>query len=1034
MEKKSGKIGEYFKKYKVQILLFFAVFGVKVILNLFIKSMTLATGNDDIGTIASAAFFAGLDWSSVISQTLYYGWGYAMLMAPAFMLTDNVYVIIQIMLGYQAVLFAASIVIAYNILHLLWKIEDKKFCVLSALASNCFFFALVNTNILYNETAIIFLTWLIFYILLKIQIGMAEQKKVWGWTTGLVLCMSYGLTIHTRFIFVWGALFVLLLVYGLLKKQFLGTPWVMISGLIVGYVISDKLNGWMQDALWKANEQEGPLTNSMESVGGKLDNFLELGTDSGLIGFLQGCLGQSTIMYLLSGGLLAVFLVVLVVALKRVCQAIFSKTKTEDGQLLVEEEDVDTQLTTGIIFIGALLVATFLFTIINAVPVLKRAIERDWVSKWFVYSRYWGAACPMAMLLVFAWFKKCKDKVLEKRVWIASTIMMILWGTLFAIFIIPRLIGGKISSALVFQVLLGPTFNPYEARFSVVSFVLLLVFGGIWFVLMLVLAWKRQLAVAATVTMLCGVYIFGYKMIVADVHLAEACYEQYQDINTVLMQYGITPENYPRLYVDSELDDFYNAQLTLNRYQLIVKDYADYSVWKSENNAQYQDIEIALAADIGEEMCGYWHILYQKNTVNEEGVEEPEYYILVRTGALLEHLQSQKVKLQDIASIYNMEKLVYQSEEKKIQYVGVQKIGGTDVLEQDFYITSSMKKSDTFAFALMFKNPTLTPSDGKVVITISQGTVEKTYFVTMDNIVTREKFYVIVDSAAFKKGKATLRITCEEAQQFRYIIPYTVPFDTWVPPIEEDENAFEDFVEGGTLEDFFGEEAEEEESKEADELLEEELLEEEQKESESTKQKREDQYPLRFNGEEYEAEIYMQIFIPKSVSELHTAAVLHTEVSSNDAQLSLSPLEDGQVFSQRIRISKAMLKQRYVGMEFLVRNFNPNQDIGTITIKIIQDKKTKEFVVPTAELREKDYLRVVMKSNELSAGVTKVEISYQGEAGTGYPRFYSLKPKIAEAPAWILGRVYRDGKKSKHYLYMNIFGGLSSTSMEKYSW
>ena len=147
------------KDYKIQFLLFLGVFSFKIILNLFLKSSTLTAGNDDIGTMAGAAYFAGLDWSDVISRSLYYGWGYSMFMAPAFLLTDNVRILFQAMLAYNALLLGLSVVICYNILHKILKIQNKTFCVLVTLAANFYFIALMNTNIVFNETAIIFLTW-----------------------------------------------------------------------------------------------------------------------------------------------------------------------------------------------------------------------------------------------------------------------------------------------------------------------------------------------------------------------------------------------------------------------------------------------------------------------------------------------------------------------------------------------------------------------------------------------------------------------------------------------------------------------------------------------------------------------------------------------------------------------------------------------------------------------------------------------------------------------------------------------------------
>ena len=137
--RKNSIVAETVKKYRIQIILFLSFFVVKILTNLLFKSLTSATGNDEIGTIAGAAYFAGLDWSDVVSTILYYGWGFSALMAPAFHLSDNMSVIYQIMLSYNALLMALSVVICYNILKNIFKIDSEITCALISLASCCFY-------------------------------------------------------------------------------------------------------------------------------------------------------------------------------------------------------------------------------------------------------------------------------------------------------------------------------------------------------------------------------------------------------------------------------------------------------------------------------------------------------------------------------------------------------------------------------------------------------------------------------------------------------------------------------------------------------------------------------------------------------------------------------------------------------------------------------------------------------------------------------------------------------------------------------
>ncbi|MCI8669290.1 MAG: hypothetical protein HFI34_07205 [Lachnospiraceae bacterium] len=957
-------------KYRIQIILFLVVFGIKIILNLLLKSSTLSAGNDDIGTMAGAAYFAGLDWSNVISRALYYGWGYSMFMAPAFLLTDNVRLLFQAMLAYNALLLGLSVVICYNILNRIFKIQNKTFCVLVTLASNFYFIALMDTNIVFNETAIIFLTWLIFYILLKMQDNSCNGRSKIKNTIIMVLIMGYGLTVHTRFVLVWGAVFVMLIIYGLVKKKILVNPWVFLLGTGGLYALVRLLNGRIQDKLWLAAQNDEPLVNSMDSLGSQLTNLKELMNSEGLKGFLHMMLGQSAVMFFLSGGLLLLFLIITGIMIKRLFRKSFID---KESYFVTEHEEItDIRIGTGIIFIASLLIAALLFSNIGAAGVARTAIIKGWNCKWFVYSRYWGACCPMAIMLTFVYFYLNKDKKLNKVISIVSLIGMTIWGILFGIFVAVKLVGAKISSALVYQFLVGFTFNKLEDRFTLSGWMILLAVGSVWFLVMITLFIKKKYHSAAALAIIIFVYLFAYKMAAVDITVSKQSYYQYIDAKWILESYGISYNDHKKIYVDSKLSNYYNAQFELSRYELQISDYEEYS----SPNQKETDIRLALTEQIGEEMCGNWYILYQKSQTDSEGKEVPDYYLLVRRGELSEKLIQQGVPLTDVRDVFGIEKLIYKNQEKDIRDIGIQKIKNTDKLEQDFNITSDMIDNGRFAIGFMFRNPSENPSRGKVNITITQGEIEKTYFVSMDNIVTRELVYVFADSKGFKEGKATITMTCPDMSRYKYVVPYTVDLS-------------------------------EETGKE--------LI-----------------YPLRYNDKEYAGQLYMYVVIPKTLQGLQIIPANIAVTDKSEAKADVGSIGKGMKLSQKIQITDEMLAYKYLGMDIWVRNTGDSLSKGVITVTVTQGKQSDVFSVHQSELWARDYLRIVLDSEKYSAGPATITLSCKNNKDNKYIKPYVCPYDKQQLPDWIAGKIRKDGRDFDSYMCMNIYGILNDYTKNKY--
>ena len=93
---------ETLKRWAVLACLFLVAWIPRVILCM--QTVPVRTLSDELATISGAAYFAGLDWSAVISNAGYYGSGFSALFAPLFLLTDNPFVI------YKGMLIGASVV------------------------------------------------------------------------------------------------------------------------------------------------------------------------------------------------------------------------------------------------------------------------------------------------------------------------------------------------------------------------------------------------------------------------------------------------------------------------------------------------------------------------------------------------------------------------------------------------------------------------------------------------------------------------------------------------------------------------------------------------------------------------------------------------------------------------------------------------------------------------------------------------------------------------------------------------------------
>lgn len=753
--RKSNVVAEIVKKYRVQIILFLCVFIVKVLTNLLFKSMTSATGNDEIGTIAGAAYFAGLDWSNVVSTILYYGWGYSALMAPAFLLSDNMSVIYQIMLSYNALLMALSVVICYNILKNIFKINGEFTCALISLASCCFYHNIINGNSIINENPLVFLNWLVLYLILIMQRRAEEGKKVRAFSLLLGFLLCYGLTVHTRFIFTWCALLLAIIIYYLFRNKFFVHIPIIIAECGMGYFIVKYLNSIIQDKLWLAYLKDGAIGNSMESIGEIWGNFAGLFSINGMIAYLKCIVGQFFVLGTYSGVFLVLFFVIGGFAAGKLISVIRTKIKKSESEI----SGMNASLYTAILFIAALISATILFTSVASINSVLASIDQGTGSKWYVYQRYWAAYCAMAVMLTFVYLVK---KVKIKREMIITIIIYILTSGIFLGFIAPELEGIRIKSSGAFTIITPLMLRKMQGYFSYLDFFKLLMAGLFIYMVSVVLIKKRKIKLLSIVFITMYIFIYSCFLVQSDIPAAQVNNSKYQGLKDILNQYEISDEKYKRIYVDKNFPSYMLAQFELNRYELILADSEEYT------RAEAEDIQLLLTRELMEEMAEQWKLLYSEEQGNYT------VYLLIKDGELYDLLQSRGIEIKDLDEILGFQELYFADPLRNSNKKKGEKLKHDVEMRQKIHITKEMLSKDQFAIQLLFWNRENCEYTDKVYITVEQDNVISQYEIALNNIEDNIPINVIMDTRTFHAGEADVILTCPTGGGYRYVLPYIV--------------------------------------------------------------------------------------------------------------------------------------------------------------------------------------------------------------------------------------------------------------------
>lgn len=406
---------KYVKKYKFYIIIFLVTFVPRFILGL--SAIPVRTISDEVATISSAAFLAGKDWSNVVSKAGYYGFGYTALFAPLFRITNNPFFLYRTMILGEVLMQAGVGLIAFWLLKKYYKIEDQIYAALCAIA--CSYMVVTRAMIVYNEHALIFCSWLMAAILLKLTkiCETPEQKGKIKYSIILMAILTYTLTLHTRSIAFWLVLAVVFVLYLVSERKDLISWKIVVLFLMIGFPMAKYLVSVVQKKVWQATGN-GTLRNDKIKVNFSLD-FLSAEKRGAWINII---LGQFNTVSLITGGLFFFAIVISVLLFGVYLKKVLGKNrelKLEWNYLII------------FLFFGMLILGTVSAQSLTWLKQTKTAMEEG-VGTWkygmksVTYIRYIGPYLGPVLMVTLAYLKQKKKLMMISVTSLCVTLLVLL--------------------------------------------------------------------------------------------------------------------------------------------------------------------------------------------------------------------------------------------------------------------------------------------------------------------------------------------------------------------------------------------------------------------------------------------------------------------------------------------------------------------------------------------------------------------------------------------------------------------------------
>lgn len=180
----------------LQIILYFISFAISVVPALF---YTAPAFEDGLGTMATAAFLTGHNWSSFLAEDgYYYKYGQALWYIIPFLIIDNAVVRYKVMLAVNSMLTAFIPVLSFHI-SIKYMLVDKSGAFGISLLTGILPSVLLYNKYTWAETNLFLIPWLILLLMSELYdaVQCSVRKKVL-YSAGIAALSVYAFMSHQR--------------------------------------------------------------------------------------------------------------------------------------------------------------------------------------------------------------------------------------------------------------------------------------------------------------------------------------------------------------------------------------------------------------------------------------------------------------------------------------------------------------------------------------------------------------------------------------------------------------------------------------------------------------------------------------------------------------------------------------------------------------------------------------------------------------------------------------------------------------------
>ena len=329
--------------------------------------------NDEFGYWASAAKFAGLDWSDTFSKIPYYSYGYGLILSILVRLFENMGTAYKVAIIFNGVWLALSYIFLYKSARIIFKSISKFIILIFSFVVVLFSSNIAEINYTWPEVFLFMLFTLCFYLIV-LYIEHPNRSKAVLLT--IIIVGTY--YTHQRTLGICLAVIVLHFLLFLLKRITRKELLCFFLTLGICFIIGNIIKADIINSIWSTSD-----TVSSNNFSGQASKLATIFSAEGIIKLFFSFIGK--IYYVFA----ATFLIVPFAIYTIFDKWIFSKKKLQ---------------FTNEFFIGIFLLLVFLFTIgINTIAMINPGNVTH-----IVYGRYIDNILGVYLLLgIIAIYKKC---------------------------------------------------------------------------------------------------------------------------------------------------------------------------------------------------------------------------------------------------------------------------------------------------------------------------------------------------------------------------------------------------------------------------------------------------------------------------------------------------------------------------------------------------------------------------------------------------------------------------------------------------